>query len=89
MATFVNREVRDPDKWIITYADGTSENVTLTTRQTVITPGTPLDASNLNGSFDECVKTVYTGGLKMLPLTQAEYDALTEKDENTFYIITD
>lgn len=85
--TFIDREVRDADKYMLTWSDGTSENVTLTSRQTIVTVGTPLNATNLNNNFSECVKALFAGGLSLQPITQEAYDELDPPDDNILYII--
>lgn len=50
---FVNRVLKDANKWLLKHSDGSSETVTLESKATVVTEGTPLSADNLNGNFTE------------------------------------
>ena len=62
------------------YATNASVNRNYTSKEYIDDKMLAISASlnELNGNF---------GGLKLVKLTQSEYDALTVKDENTLYII--
>jgi hypothetical protein len=49
-----------------------------------------IDSINLSGSsydIQDAAATTALGGLKLVKLTQQQYDALSTKDPNTLYII--
>lgn len=49
---------------------------------------TSLDRAKVDTITNKADKTTDLDGLKLLRITQAAYDALTTKDQNTLYIIT-
>lgn len=80
-----------PTRRILTMTDGSTEFVTVARSEGSISQeGDAFSAENMN-DLEQRIEAAMGafGGLSLVSCTQAEYDALEEKDPDTLYFIVD